>query len=184
MTGREWEILSSEYIVESPWYRLRRDVCRLPDGSVIEPYYVREHEGFAVVFAVTVAADVVFVRQYKHGFGALVLELPAGMLEPGEDPLSCARRELEEETGYLATRFEKVAEFIADPTSSTGVSHVFVAFEATPAGTLARDPAEDIDVVLVPIDEVVDEVRAGRIRAQGQVAAVYTVLDKLGRLGR
>lgn len=183
MTERKWEILSSEYVVESPWYRLRRDACRLPDGTIIDAYYVREHEGFAVIFAVTGAGDVVFAKQYKHGFGAFVLELPAGMIEPGEAPLACAKRELEEETGYTAERFEKIAEFIADPTSSTGMSHVFVAYGAEPNGTRALDPAEDIETVLVPLAEVVGRIRSGEVRAQGQVAAVYASLDRLGKLG-
>lgn len=182
MTERKWEIISSEYVVRSPWYRLRRDACRLPDGTVIDAYYVREHDGFAVIFALTTGGDVVFAKQYKHGFGGFVLELPAGMIEPGEEPLACARRELEEETGYTSRRFEKVAEFIADPTSSTGLSHVFVALDAEPNGVRALDPAEDIETILIPIDAVAGDIRAGRIRAQGQVAAVYSALDRLGRL--
>ena len=182
MTERKWEILSSEYVVQSPWYRLRRDACLLPDGTVIDAYYVREHDGFAVVFAVTASGEVVFGKQYKHGFGGFVLELPAGMIEPGESSLACAMRELEEETGYTAERFEKVAEFIADPTSSTGLSHVYVAAGAEQNGSRALDPAEEIETILVPIDRVIDEVRSGRVRAQGQVAAVYAALDKLGRL--
>ncbi|HEY7993799.1 MAG TPA: NUDIX hydrolase [Candidatus Eremiobacteraceae bacterium] len=182
MTDRKWEILSSEYVVQSPWYRLRRDACRLPDGTVIDPYYVREHDGFAVVFAVTLAGDVVFAKQYKHGFGGLVLELPAGMIEQGEAPLACAMRELEEETGYTSLRFEKIAEFLADPTSSTGLSHVFVALDARPDGVLSPDPGEDIEIVLVPVERVLDELRSGHVRAQGQVAAVYAALDRLGKI--
>lgn len=182
MTERKWEILSSEYVVQSPWYRLRRDACRLPDGTVIDPYYVREHDGFAVVFAVTPDGDVVFAKQYKHGFGGFVLELPAGMIEMDEEPLECARRELEEETGYTTSRFEKIAEFIADPTSSNGLSHVFIALDVKPDGVPSPDPGEDIETILVPIERVLDEIRSGHIRAQGQVAAVYAALDRLGRL--
>ena len=182
MRHRKWEILSSEYVVESPWYRLRRDACRLPDGTVIDPYYVREHAGFTVVFAVTPADDVVFVKQYKHGFGELVLELPAGAIEPDEEPGACARRELEEETGYIAPRWEQMAEFIADPTSSTGKLFLYFARGATAEGVRALDPSEDIDTVLVPLDKVIDEVRSGHVCAQGQVAAIYTMLDRLGKL--
>src|ERR1700688_1715688 len=78
MAKRKWEIVSSELVVESPWYNLRRDVCRLPHGSVIDPYYVRVHAGFSVVFALTTEGRVVMTRQYKHGIGDVVLELPAG----------------------------------------------------------------------------------------------------------
>lgn len=180
MTKRKWEILSSEYVVQSPWYRLRRDACRLPDGTVIDPYYVREHAGFAVVFAITPADQVVFARQYKHGVGEFVLELPAGAIEVGEEPLACAKRELEEETGYVSDDFVPVAEYIADPTSSTGKLFLFIARGALPEGVRALDPAEDIDTLLVPLDRVVDEVRSGHVCTQSQVAAIYTVLDKLG----
>ena len=182
MSKRKWEVLSSEYVVESPWYRLRRDACRLPDGTVIDPYYVREHAGFAVVFAITPGGDVVFARQYKHGFGEFVLELPAGAIEPGETAVACAKRELEEETGFVASAFEQVAEYIADPTSSTGKLFLFVARDALPTGVRALDPTEDIDTVLVPLERVIDEVRRGRVCTQSQVAAIYTVLDRLGRL--
>jgi len=182
MADRKWEILSSEYVLESPWYRLRRDACRLPDGSVVESYYVREHAGFSVTFAVTPANHVVFTRQYKHGIGDFVLELPAGMLESGEDPLTCARRELEEETGYVAREFTPVAEFATDPTSSTGHLHLFVALGAVPEGTPSPEITENIDTTLVPLDRVLEQVRLRRVRAQSQVASIYAALDSLDLL--
>jgi len=133
---RKWEILSSEYVLESPWYRLRRDACRLPNGTLVESYYVREHSGFSVTFAITPGDEVVFTRQYKHGIGDFVLELPGGMLEPGEDAVACARRELEEETGFVTPEFEAVTEFTTDPTSSTGRFTLFIARNAVPQGHL------------------------------------------------
>lgn len=182
MAKRKWEVISSEYVVESPWYRLRRDACRLPDGSVVESYYVREHAGFSVTFAITPRDEVVFTRQYKHGIGDFVLELPAGMLEPDEDAVTCARRELEEETGYVAPAFEAIAEFTTDPTSSTGRFSLFIARNAVPDGLARPEATEDIDTVLMPIDRVLDQVRGRHVRAQSQVASIYTALDHLGRL--
>lgn len=179
---QKWEVLSSEYVVESPWYRLRRDACRLPDGTVVESYYVREHAGFSVTFAITPRNEVVFTRQYKHGIGDFVLELPAGMLEPNEDAVTCARRELEEETGYVAPEFEPVAEFITDPTSSTGRFSLFIARDAVPEGSPQPENTEDVDTVLVPMEQVLDQVRSRHVRAQSQVASIYTALDHLGRL--
>ena len=180
--GREWEIVSSDYVLESPWYTLRRDVCRLPDGTVVDPYYVREHAGFAIVFAITADGMVVFNRQYKHGVGERVLELPAGALDPGETPEACARRELEEETGYVAATFELVATFILDPTSSTGRIHLFIARGAAPEGVLAREVTEAIDVQLVPLGSVIDLVRSGHVSVQSHVAAIYAALDRLRRI--
>jgi ADP-ribose pyrophosphatase len=182
MGKRKWEVISSEYVVESPWYRLRRDACRLPDGTVVESYYVREHAGFSVTFAITPRDEVVFTRQYKHGIGEIVLELPAGLREAGEDAAACARRELEEETGYVAADFEPVAEFTTDPTSSTGRFSLFVARNARPESTPRPEATEDIDTVLVPIGRVLDQVRSRQVRAQSQVASIYTALDHLGLL--
>ncbi len=184
MAKRKWEVISSEYVLESPWYRLRRDACRLPDGTVVESYYVREHAGFSVTFAITPAYEVVFTRQYKHGIGDFVLELPGGMLEPGEDAAQCARREVEEETGFVAPQFELVAEFTTDPTSSTGRFSLFIARDAVPTGSPRPEATEDVDTVLVPIDQVLDQVRSRHVRAQSQVASIYTALDHLGRLTR
>jgi ADP-ribose pyrophosphatase len=182
MAKRKWEILSSELVVESPWYNLRRDTCRLPDGSVIKPYYVRVHDGFSVVFALTPDRRVVMIRQYKHGIGETVLELPAGAMEPGEDPAACAARELEEETGYTAPTFEPIAEFAADPTSSTGRLYLYLARDAIPDGTVALDLTEDIETALLSIDDVVARVRSGEVFVQSHVAAIYTALDRLGLL--
>jgi len=182
MTRRQWEILSSEYVVESPWYRLRRDACRLPDGSIVDNYYVREHGGFSVTFALTPDERVVFTRQYKHGIGDVMLELPAGMLEPGEDALTCARRELEEETGYVAAQLVQIGEFATDPTSSTGRFFLFLARDAQPRGTPNPERTENLDTVLVPLGEVLERVRDGQVRAQSQVASIYTALDHLGLL--
>ncbi len=182
MPRGKWEVLSSEYVVESPWYRLRRDACRLPDGSLVESYYVREHAGFSVIFAITAERHVVFTRQYKHGIADFVLELPSGMREPGEDPLDCARRELEEETGYIAPHFTLIASFAMDPTSSTGQMHLYLARDATAQGTASQDATEDIETVLLPLDSVLAQIRERRVRAQSQVASIYTALDHLGIL--
>jgi ADP-ribose pyrophosphatase len=179
MADRKWEIVSSELVVESPWYSLRRDVCRLPQGSVIDPYYVRVHAGFSVVFALTADRCVVMTRQYKHGIGDVVLELPAGALEPGEAPAECAVRELKEETGYVAPDLELIGEFAADPTSSTGRLYLYLARDATPTGAADPDITEDIETVVLPIAEVLARVRSGEIFVQSHVAAIYAALDHL-----
>ena len=91
---RTWRILSSAYPISTPFLRLRADRVELPNGAVVEEYYVRESRGFSVVFALTPDDLVVLIRQYKHGIGEVVTELPAGGVDPGETPEACAVREL------------------------------------------------------------------------------------------
>ncbi|HTW85923.1 MAG TPA: NUDIX hydrolase [Candidatus Sulfotelmatobacter sp.] len=178
---KTWRILSSAYPIETPFLRLRADRIELPSGTVVEEYFVRESRGFCVVLALTPDDDVLLVRQYKHGIGEFVLELPAGMLEPDEAPAACAARELAEETGYTGAEPEFVRTFLADPTNSTGRFHLFVVRDAR--ATVAPDPdlTEEIEVVLAPAGELRAMALDGRINAGSQVAAALVALEYLGR---
>ena len=108
MEKPQWRLRASRYVVDSPYMRLRMDEVELPDGTIVPNYYVRESRGYCVVVALTERRRVVLVRQYRYGSDAIHLELPAGMIDEGEEPHECALRELAEETGYEAERFEKV----------------------------------------------------------------------------
>ncbi len=145
---------------------------------------MRESRGFAVVFAVTPADEIVLVRQYKHGIAESVLELPAGGIDAGETPEHCAIRELAEETGYASAPGDvsHLRSFILDPTSSTTRYHLYLAKNARPTGTIAFDPLEDIEIELVTFTELRRYVRDGTIEVGSQVAAIYHALDTLGRL--
>ena len=178
-----WKILNSEVIIDTPHLRLRRDRVQTTGGTVVEGYHVRETRGFVMVFARTADDRVVLVRQYKHGIGEVVLELPAGMIDPGEGPEGAALRELAEETGYSpAGELENVGTFIVDPTSSNGRFTLFLAHDAKKSQQQALDPTEEIAVELVPIDRLVALMRDGSINVATHVGAIYTILDKLGRL--
>jgi 8-oxo-dGTP pyrophosphatase MutT (NUDIX family) len=178
-----WRILESEIVIETPHLRLRRDDIALPGGERIANYYVRESRGFAVIFALTPDERVVLVKQYKHGIGRAVVELPAGAIDPGETPFDCARRELAEETGYAGSlRLEHVATYVTDPTNSDARFHLFFAAGARLAGPQRLEITENIEVSLVPLDELRALIRQGKIEVSSHVAAIYVMLDRLGRL--
>jgi 8-oxo-dGTP pyrophosphatase MutT (NUDIX family) len=178
---RKWRILSSDYRIETKFLRLRSDRVELPSGVVVEDYFVRESRGFCVVFAITPDDEILLVRQYKHGIGEVVTELPAGMIDEDESPESCAVRELVEETGYTGSPPELVRAFFADPTNATARFFLFVVRGARPTHPQAFDLTEDIEVLLAGVDEVRAMALDGRIGAGSQVAAVLVALAHLGR---
>lgn len=178
---RSWRILSSAYPIVTRFLRLRSDRVELPSGAIVEDYFVRESLGFSVVLALTPDEQVILVRQYKHGIGEVVTELPAGGIDPGETPEECATRELREETGYEGSAPVHIRSFITDPTNSNSRYHLFVIAEAVRVGEPAPDLTEEIDVVLVSLDELRAMAFDGRIAAGTQVAAALVGLDALGR---
>jgi ADP-ribose pyrophosphatase len=180
---RGWQVAASEVVIDTPHLRLRRDVIVLPNGDRIENYFVRESRGFAVICAVTPDERVVLVKQYKHGIGRSVLELPAGAIDPDETPLACATRELVEETGYAsAAELEHAATFATDPTNSDAHFHLFVANGAKHVAAQELDVTEDIEVRLATFDELLRYVRDGTIEVSSHVAAIYFLLDRFGKL--
>jgi 8-oxo-dGTP pyrophosphatase MutT (NUDIX family) len=140
---------------------------------------VRESHGFSIVFALTPDDRVVLVRQYKHGIAEIVIELPAGGVDPGETPAACAIRELAEETGYAGAPPQHVRSFITDPTNSNSRFHLFIIRDAVPAHAPEPDPTEEIEVILADRAEVRAMALDGRIAAGSQVAAVLVALESL-----
>jgi 8-oxo-dGTP pyrophosphatase MutT (NUDIX family) len=178
-----WRVVDSEIVIETPHLRLRRDDIVLPGGDRIGNYYVRESRGFAVIFALTPDERVLLVEQYKHGVGRQVLELPAGAIDPGETPEACATRELAEETGFRSPApLEHVATYVTDPTNSDARFHLFFAANVGLAGAQHLDITEKIEVSSVPLDALRGLVREGKIEVSSHVAAIYVMLDRLGKL--
>lgn len=178
---RPWRILDSDYRIQTKFLRLRADRVELPSGDVVEEYFVRESRGFCVVFALTPDENVLLVRQYKHGIGEIVTELPAGMIDDGETPEACAERELAEETGFTGSAPQHIRTFLTDPTNATGRFHLFAVRDAVRTREPAFDLTEDIEVDLVPADEVRAMAFDGRIASGSQVAAVLIALAHLER---
>lgn len=178
MKPEPWRLISSQIAYKGKWYTLRRDTVKLPGGTVIDDYYVSVRPEIVTVFAITPRQEVVFVKQYKHAIGRITIELPGGIVNSNEPFQEAASRELEEETGYKCTRLEKIATLFDDPSRNTNCAHVFYA-EAAFQGNQQLDELEaqgGLEVVLIPLNEVKEQLRNGTITAMFTVAAIYSVL--------
>jgi ADP-ribose pyrophosphatase len=176
-----WRRRSSTYLVESEHMKLRSDEVELPNGTILPAYYVRESSGFVAIFALTPEREVVLLRQYRYGADAIIVELPAGTIDHGEDPLHCAQRELAEETGYTAPSWELVFTAPAEPVRSNSIMHVYLARDARRTTTQSLDPTETIEPFTVSLETLRQMLRNGEVTAVSAIAAAYAVLDRLQR---
>lgn len=179
---KPWKTLSSEYALDVPWMRIRRESCLLPTGQVVDDYYLWEGADWVALFALTGEGKVLLVRQYRQAVRDFVWELPGGVVDAGEDALAAGLRELREETGYVAERAECIARTAVDPPKATFYNHLVVAHGCRPAGAQALDHTEEIEIHALPPRELLQWVRQGQIWAQSSIACIYRALDHLGML--
>lgn len=120
------------------------------------------HPGGSAVVPLMSDDTVVLIKQYRHCIGDTIWEIPAGRLEPDENPLDCAKRELEEEVGYRTTKIKKLTEIYSAPAYCTEVIYIFLATGLTPARQKLEDD-EIIKVVKLPFAKAIEKIKTGEI---------------------
>lgn len=174
--------LESTLLYEGKILSLRRDKVELEDGRITSREVV-EHNGGVAVLAVDSEENILFVSQFRYPFGKVLLELPAGKLEKGEDPAQCGRRELLEECGCKASTFQPLAELYPTCAYDTEIIRVFYA-TGLEEGSQSLDPGEFLTVEKIPIDQAVEMALAGKIPdAKTQLGILkYKALRDAGRI--
>ncbi|MCX6012148.1 MAG: NUDIX hydrolase [Chloroflexi bacterium] len=174
-TGKE-KILSSKQIYKGHIVELRVDIIELPDGAQVSREIV-EHRDCVAIVAIDNNNCVLMVRQYRRAVDEILFEIPAGMIEPDENPDEAAKRELQEETGYLPLKLQKLGGFYASPGFCTEYMHLYLATELVPS-KLKADSDEFIEVEHVPLDQIQMILDTGQIHDAKSIAGLLTVLVK------
>jgi 8-oxo-dGTP pyrophosphatase MutT (NUDIX family) len=173
----------SRIVLETPIFRVREDQLTNPSNSHTGNYYVLENPDWVNIIALTPERQILLVRQYRVGSQAMELELPAGMVEPGEDPVACAVRELEEETGHQPEKATLLATLVPNASYQQNRCSTILCEGCRPTGKLHFDPGEDVELVPTPVSELRGLIARGEMRSVFVLAALFLWLEKSGQAG-
>jgi len=153
--------ISSEIVYKGRLFDVSLDKLEMDNGVIAVRETIR-HPGAVAMVPVTAEGSLLLVTQYRHAAGRRLLELPAGTLEKGEEPLAAVSRELQEEVGHRPGRFEPIGGLFVAPGYTSEYIHLFVCTELQPA-KLAADDDEDIEVEVRSLEEALDAIESGEI---------------------
>jgi ADP-ribose pyrophosphatase len=173
-----WKVLESREVYSAPpWMTVSLQKVRLPDGREVADYHQLVLPDYVVIFAQTPEGKVMITRQYRHGVGRVNLLLPAGLLEKGEDALSCAKRELLEETGYRAPEWQSLGSFVHNANCGGGRVHFFKCQHARKVAEPDSGDLEKTEILLLTLEEVQEAFRRGEMEVLGIVAGLALALN-------
>lgn len=153
--------IESKSVYDGHFLKARKDLVRLPDGGQASREYI-VHPGAVVVVPILDDGRVLMERQYRYPVERVMTEFPAGKLDPGEDPLVCAKRELLEETGYVAGQWAYAGAMHLAIAYSTEIIHIFFA-RSLVAGKQKLDDDEFLEVITLCTDDLFDQIAQGKI---------------------
>jgi len=180
MKNKKWKTLSSKKVFDHKYFKVRKDIVRLPDGRQIEWFYWDISDS-AMVAALTKEGKLVTVKQYRYLPDQEALELPSGGGGRSEEMPKCAERELEEETGYRCEKLVKLGSFYETMAQLNRQVHIFLGENATKLSRPVRksDENEETEVVLVDPEKAVKLAVEGKIISMGSSLAIMLLKDHL-----
>jgi ADP-ribose pyrophosphatase len=171
------ERIRSNLIYSGKIFNVYRDEVMLPNGKLAYREAV-DHNG-AVAIVPLDKDEVILIRQFRYSTGEEILEIPAGTLNKGEDPESCARRELEEEIGYTAGKIKKMTEFFLAPGYSNELLHLFIAWDLSQSSQIL-DGDEFVQIERYPKENVIELVMNRKVRDAKTIIGLYMLTDYMG----
>lgn len=171
---QKWPVLSSRQLADFRIFTVRTDLKRSPRTGVEHDFFVLEARNWVNVIAVTPDDKLVMVEQYRHGSDTIELEIPGGVMDPGEtSPVLGGQRELREETGYEGDRAELIGRIFPNPAIMSNVCHTLLVSNCRLTHPVEFDSCEDIRTHLVPVAELPELIASGKIQHALVVVALY-----------
>ena len=167
--------LSSQLVYEGRAVKLRVDTVQMASGRKTTREIV-EHSDCVAIIAIDANDNLLLVKQYRKAVGKELLEIPAGGIDPGEDPVTAVRRELREETGYLPRKVERLTGFYSAPGYCTEYLHLYLATDLIPSQLHAEDTA-NISLIRVPVGQISSLIASGSICDAKSIAGLFAFLE-------
>ncbi len=178
-----WKVLSSEYLFNDKWFRVKKERYETPAGKIVDPYYVYEFPTWVGALPVTEKGEIILVKQYRHALGEVCIELPGGCMdETDKDPQEAMARELLEETGYRFSNYEYLGRISPNPSTNSNLLHMFLARGGNKVAPQKLDENEELEIVPVSITELKKLLRENKIVQAMHVSCIMYALERMGEL--
>ncbi len=181
MANLNWKTLSSEYLFNDLWFKVRKDRCLTPGGKLVDPYYVYEFPTWVAAVPVTEEGEVILVKQYRHALGTVSIEIPGGCVDDSDKNIEAAiARELMEETGYSFSSYDYLGKISPNPSTNNNFMHMFLARGGKKTGDQQLDGNEEIEVELCSPDQLRTLVSENKIVQAMHVTCIFYAFRKMG----
>lgn len=183
MKDLKWKTLSSEYLFNDQWFKVRKEVCETPQGKIVDPYYVYDFPTWVGAVPVTEDGKIIMVRQYRHALGETCIEIPGGCVDDTDKNFEKAiARELSEETGFVFSSYEYLGKISPNPSTNSNLLHMFLARGGKKVAEQQLDGNEEIEVLLLSVEEIKQLLKENKILQAMHVTCIMYALERMNEL--